>query len=445
MKILHYSLGFPPFRTGGLTTYSFDLMKEQARQGKDVSLLWPGKISVINNNVTIKRKNNEYGIKSFELINPLPVGLDEGIDNIELYTKSTNINIFLKFLSEEKPSAIHIHTLMGLYKEFIEAANILNIKLVYTSHDKFGICPKVTMFRDGDICNKYKDCSGCKECNNTALPMRKIILMQSPVYRKYKDSKLIRYLRKIHRRKFYNNDINKNNTKAIKESIKADKNYIFLRDYYLDILKKIDTIHFNSKLTYEIFSEFFEPKNYIIKNISHMNIKNHKKIKKFDGTLKITFLSQCNEGKGFNVLKKALDMLYNSNKNFVLNVYDDIQSPTEYMNVKGKYKYEDLKDIFEETDVLVAPSVWKETFGFTVLEALSYGVPVLISDRVGAKDIVLDKYGWIYKGKSYMEMYKILLNVSTEELEKKNLSIYNDFIIESFQDYVKNNNLIYMS
>ena len=39
-------------------------------------------------------------------------------------------------------------------------------------------------------------------------------------------------------------------------------------------------------------------------------------------------------------------------------------------------------------DVLVVPSIWKETFGFVVLEALSYGVPVIVSDNVGAKDVV---------------------------------------------------------
>ena len=39
-------------------------------------------------------------------------------------------------------------------------------------------------------------------------------------------------------------------------------------------------------------------------------------------------------------------------------------------------------------DVLIVPSIWKETFGFVVLEALSYGVPVIVSDNVGAKDIV---------------------------------------------------------
>ena len=30
------------------------------------------------------------------------------------------------------------------------------------------------------------------------------------------------------------------------------------------------------------------------------------------------------------------------------------------------------------------PSIWYETFGLVVLEALSYGTPVIVSDRVGS-------------------------------------------------------------
>lgn len=65
------------------------------------------------------------------------------------------------------------------------------------------------------------------------------------------------------------------------------------------------------------------------------------------------------------------------------------------MKVHGRYSYADLADIFEETDVLVAPSIWYETFGYTVLEALSFGVPVIVSNTVGAKDIIPEGCGII--------------------------------------------------
>lgn len=55
---------------------------------------------------------------------------------------------------------------------------------------------------------------------------------------------------------------------------------------------------------------------------------------------------------------------------------------------RGKFDSCSVADVYDGMDVLVVPSIWKETFGFVVLEALSYGVPVIVSDNVGAKDII---------------------------------------------------------
>ena len=76
-----------------------------------------------------------------------------------------------------------------------------------------------------------------------------------------------------------------------------------------------------------------------------------------------------------------------------------------YMNAHERYNYDDLQTIFENTDVLIAPSILYETFGFTVLEALSYGVPVIISGNVGAKDILLKEaelLSKIYRPRNYV-------------------------------------------
>lgn len=47
MKILHYTLGFQPSRTGGLVKYAEDLMTQQAIDGHEVIALYPGEISFI--------------------------------------------------------------------------------------------------------------------------------------------------------------------------------------------------------------------------------------------------------------------------------------------------------------------------------------------------------------------------------------------------------------
>ena len=41
MKILHYTIGFAPERTGGLVGYATDLMIEQKRQHHEVFALYP--------------------------------------------------------------------------------------------------------------------------------------------------------------------------------------------------------------------------------------------------------------------------------------------------------------------------------------------------------------------------------------------------------------------
>jgi glycosyltransferase involved in cell wall biosynthesis len=56
----------------------------------------------------------------------------------------------------------------------------------------------------------------------------------------------------------------------------------------------------------------------------------------------------------------------------------------------------EVPKLLSECDILVLPSV-QDGFGLVVLEAFATGLPVIISDRVGAKDCVDDgRNGWIF-------------------------------------------------
>ena len=148
MKILHYFLGFPPYRTGGLTKFAYDLMQTQQKNGDKVFALWPGKIGFLKDKkIKIKERKKIDKIQNFEVINPLPVPLDEGISNIKAYTRKCDKNVYKELLEKLKPDVIHIHTLMGLHKEFIDVALENKIKIFFTAHDYFGICPKVVLIK----------------------------------------------------------------------------------------------------------------------------------------------------------------------------------------------------------------------------------------------------------------------------------------------------------
>jgi glycosyltransferase involved in cell wall biosynthesis len=56
----------------------------------------------------------------------------------------------------------------------------------------------------------------------------------------------------------------------------------------------------------------------------------------------------------------------------------------------GFQQQEDLGDVYADADMLVLPSVYEETWGLVVNEAMQFGVPCVVSDRVGcAPDLIV--------------------------------------------------------
>lgn len=441
MKIIHYFLGFPPLRSGGLTNFCVDLMNCQ-KNNDDVVALWPGRIKVFNKKVYIKKNKNVNGIKNYEIINPLPVSLDEGIKDFDRYMSKTSSNCFDEFFSLEKPDVIHVHTLMGLHNEFIISAKKNNIPIIYTTHDYFGICPKVTLFKNNHVCDNDHCCNDCISCNSQALSYNKIVLLQSFLYRKLKNTKLFQLLRKKHRNNFFENDVIKNETN---EEDLANK-YVKLRNFYLNMLNSFDLIHFNSSLTSKIYSKYLKPKNSKILTISNRDIKDNRNMEHCESDkLRITYLASTKKYKGFGLLKSVLDDIWNNeNKNFSLNVYAPIAESSEYMNIfPNGFKRDELQKIFSNTDILIAPSICYETFGFTVLEALSYGVPVIVSDNVGSKDIV-ESGGIIIKSGDFNQLKNVILSLNKEKIKGLKSNIKSEVQIKTFDKFCDECKKMYM-
>lgn len=434
MRILHYSLGFPPYRSGGLTKFCLDLMIEQKNEGDEVALLWPGQMGFIDKRIKIKKRSeylaSKQKIMSFELINPLPISFDEGIRNFDKFTLKGNKDAFFDFLISFQPDVIHLHTLMGIHKEFLEVAKSLNIKLVFTAHDFFPICPKVTLFRNGKICDSAGNCKKCASCNSTALSINKIKILQSPIYRILKDSILVKKMRKAHRDNYLSDS---NNIEIVECGSYIE--YVDLRDYYYTMLLMMDIIHFNSTITKKNYEKYFDLPNSAIIPVSHSSIKNNCKIKNYNhDKLKIRYLGPASKAKGFYLLKECLDDIWKERQNFVLDIHFDPIEKSEYMNIHERYNYDELNNIFDETDVLLVPSILYETFGFTALEGLSFGVPVIVSDTVGAQDILMDKFGIIVNNITKENLKKVFENLSFEDLKNMNQSIVNLFKVISIED-----------
>ena len=82
-------------------------------------------------------------------------------------------------------------------------------------------------------------------------------------------------------------------------------------------------------------------------------------------------------------------------------------------------KQKDMSSFYENIDYLVLPSQ-KEAFGLVVLESMSYGKPVLVSDTAGASEIIDFHNGFIFRRDSFCNFINSIIKL---------INIYNnDFV-----------------
>lgn len=449
MRILHYSLGFPTYRTGGMPQYCVDLMQEQKRHGDEVGMLWPGSMGLWKGKPGIRHKQWRPGMESYELIHPLPVALDEGIGRAQQFMEACNSEAYVSFLNKVKPDIIHFHTFMGIHKEFLEAAKRLYIPMIYTTHDFYGLCPKVTFYCHGDVCTDDNRCRECVGCNAATLSISKIRLLQSPPYRMLKDTFLVKKFRGSHRAAFFGEPAEQ--TEIYSETSVEEKRgkYQKLRNYYISMFKMMDMMHYNSRVTESVYRKYLDSVPGKVISISNRNISNNKQLKSIPKKIRFAFLSAPSPVKGYKMLKQALDCLWEEGyRNFELHSYGNGAKSEKYLITHPRYSHENLKNVMDHTDMVLAPSCWYETFGFVVSEALSYGVPVLLSDRVGAKDILEEgKSGIIVKAdmESLKDGIRQILDSPAEYLGEMNEYIVHKQQIKTLDIHVKEMYRLYES
>lgn len=168
-------------------------------------------------------------------------------------------------------------------------------------------------------------------------------------------------------------------------------------------------------------------------SITHGGIEDHR-IRKVYGhdVLHIGFIGNSTPYKGLPLLISMLKDIGMS-ESWDLSVWGGGvgKHPSLPIYYKGKFGTSTIADVYEAMDVLIVPSIWKETFSLVTLEALSYGVPVIVSDNVGAQDIVK-----LYNPKFVYHSGDELKSLICEILSDKNLlAEFNDKLLSSKWKY----------
>ena len=411
MKILHYFPGIE--RAGGLNRYAGDLAIEQGRAGHTVHILYPVYGVAERKKISVGRSRKRHGVFFNRLYGAFPLPLLEGVSDPQGLMQCKEIDKkSQKFIAEEKFDIIHIHTFMGLSCELVELFKKSGCKIVFTTHDYYPFCPQVNLIdSSGRVCNDCSDLS-CSRCNASAPGMRYLVLRNSWLI---KFKKILAPLAALKKRK------NANSVSSEKFEL---RNYSQLREYYILMLKKCDVIHFNSGVSESVYRRYLPELSGKVIPITHSGIIDQRSQVKADHQkVRIGFVGSSAPYKGLPELLKAADELYLSGvRNFSVEVFGCSSCGKHLcdVNYHGVFAPSDAKKVYRSMDLLVVPSVWYETFGFIVAEALSYGVGVVVSDMVGAKMLLDEKLVYHTREELGDILKKLLASpAAIEELSRK--------------------------
>ena len=373
-----------------MNRYASDLAFIQAAHGHTVSILYPNGSGFPRKKTNVHRVSSKNGVAIYNLVGGKPVPLLEGVRDPKMILNHEHLlsdRDVIRFCKAVQPEILHVHTWMGFPRELLPELKKRGCKIVYTTHDYYGICPKVNFIdQSGNLC---KDCSNenCSECNSNAPSERFLQMRNSNAVLACKS--LIKAFMKLkgHARKTSPRALADTNSGNDLSSQKYEiKDYAALRTYYNSLWTQCDLLHFNSEVTAKVFHQYLSDLQGRIISITHAGITDQRERKTIKNPVQIAFIGSSAPYKGLPFFLNVLSKLSISSEMWELNIWGcDGQSDRANIRYHGTYQSNQLSSVFRETDLLVVPSICFETFGFVVIEALSHGVPVLCSSTVGAK------------------------------------------------------------
>lgn len=183
---------------------------------------------------------------------------------------------------------------------------------------------------------------------------------------------------------------------------------------------------------------------YCPNGVSH-NVQRQSNVKHNDGVTTILFLSNMIRSKGVFDLLEACKYLNHKGYNFICKFvgpwYEDIADEfflkiaTYELESKVKYlgpKYNlDKHEVFIGSDLFVFPTYYPdECFPLVLLEAMSFGLPIITTDEGAIPDIVNDEVSGLIVPKNNLELLgeaieKLLVNGDLrKQMSQRSIQIY---------------------
>jgi len=194
-----------------------------------------------------------------------------------------------------------------------------------------------------------------------------------------------------------------------------------------------------SEVALSFFKDFKKPKVLIPNgvNLKEFSPKGKKFNEFLDGKINLLFVGRIEERKGLIFLLKAFEILKRKYQNLRLVV---VGEGLERKNCEDFVKEKDLKDvvflgelkgndlfkIYRTADIFCAPSIFGESFGLVILEAMASGLPFVAFANEGYKSWLKGKKGeeFLVPPKNYLLLAKKIEILIKNPQKRKELSLW---------------------
>lgn len=372
---------------GGADKYYLDLGAALAQAGHEVayfSMHHPKNVSSTYEKYFVSRLSfNEGGLRD-KLLVP-----GRMIYSLEAKRK------FKKLVADFKPDIIHIHNIYHqLSPSILDVARTAKIPVVMHLHDYKLICPNYQLFAHGQICEACKPNHYCacvkKRCFKNSFSKSLLAALEMNIHHRW----LKIYARSI--------------TKFIAPSA-------FMKNKVVEFGWSADKI----KVIYNPFSS-------VLKNITgEAATSDH-----------LLYFGRLSTEKGLKTLIEAA-ALTNSKLKFagVGSEENDLRHLAESKGVSAEFlgfkEGRELKEIIMGARAVILPSIWYENMPLSLLEALSLGKPVIVSEIGGMPEVVVNcKNGWLFKPGDAQDLaskIKLLAEADYEHLKHNAVSSVANF------------------
>ena len=409
MRILHVGWGFWPFRKGGLINYAQDLMAGQAERGHDVAYFFTGRHYRGRSGPRIERWRVGE-VEMHEVIDgPIVSGLELGTQFPELELNEPWLeSAFDELVRTFRPDVVHFQELLCVPSSLIDVAAEAGAGTVMTLQDYFPLCSTLRLFdADGAFCTRLEVGEDCVARNAQAPANRRSFVEETLWYatwnwhRRLHDRigprldwlyyPMARRARDLALRRFDREEP----APARRPGSELAPAFQRRRDVNVERLGRVGRLVAQSprlKEIYEARGVSTERMTTLRFTLAHIEDLRPRELSSPPAPVVFATLGGCASAtKGSRVLVGALRALREAGLggDFRLRIFGGVDPAVRaeletYPEVQlhGEYGREQLDTLLEDVDVGIMPSIWEEAYGYSGVELLAKGIP-LIANPVG--------------------------------------------------------------